>query len=159
MPLYDYINIIDNYDVKSKKNIVCYNPTKGIDITNEIINNNKDIEFIPLIDMSEVQIINVLKSSKVYIDFGNHPGKDRIPREAALSGNCVISSISGSAKYFNDMPILNKYKMVNIDNIGEIINDCFLKFDENNSNFDLYRSNIKNEKEEFFNQVKKIFKL
>ena len=49
--------------------------------------------------------------------------------------------------------------MVNIDNIGEIINDCFLKFDENNSNFDLYRSNIKNEKEEFFNQVKKIFKL
>jgi hypothetical protein len=161
MPLYDYINIIDkfNYDVKSKKNIVCYNPAKGIDITNKIISNNKDIQFVPLIGMSEIQVVDALKSSKVYIDFGNHPGKDRIPREAALAGNCIISSRSGSAKYFNDMPILDKYKMNNIDNIGKIINDCFLKFDENNSNFNLYRSNIKNEKEEFFNQVKKIFKL
>jgi len=160
MPLYDYIDNINNFNYNiNKQDIVCYNPAKGLEITNSIINNNKDIKFVPLVNMSEKQIVETLKISKVYIDFGNHPGKDRIPREAALLGNCIITSKKGSAKYFNDVPILNKYKMDKVDNIKDIIIDCFLNFEDNSSNFELYRSNIKNEKEEFFNQVKKIFKL
>ena len=27
----------------------------------------------------------------IYLDFGYHPGKDRMPREAALFNNCIIT--------------------------------------------------------------------
>lgn len=33
-------------------------------------------------------MILTMRKAKVYIDFGFHPGKDRIPREAVMCGAC-----------------------------------------------------------------------
>ena len=43
-----------------------------------------DFNFVPLINLNNDEIINTLSKSKIYIDIGSHPGKDRLPREAAL---------------------------------------------------------------------------
>ena len=56
------------------------------------------------------QIINIYNKTKVYLDFGYHPGKDRMPREAALFNNCIITNKKGSAKNKLDIPINDKYK-------------------------------------------------
>lgn len=104
---------------------------------------------------------NLLLKSKVYIDFGNHPGKDRIPREAAISGCCVITGLRGSAKYYEDVPINNEYKIKDSeDNIIEIINkiqNIFENFEENYLNFEEYRKYILNEEKVFNQNVKYIF--
>ena len=42
--------------------------------------------------MSANQVINIFKRTKIYIDFGYHPGKDKMPREAVLFNNCVITN-------------------------------------------------------------------
>jgi hypothetical protein len=47
----------------------------------------------------------------VYIDFGNHPGRDRIPREAAAMGCVVITNRRGSAENDVDIPIPNFLKI------------------------------------------------
>jgi len=160
LALFDYIpsKYTDSvYDVGNKKNIVCYNPSKGIEVTNKIKELNPDIEFVPLINMCEDQIIDTLKLSKVYIDFGNHPGRDRIPRESAILGNCIITNTEGSAGYYNDIPIDKKYKNVEVEKIGDVIKKCFVDYESIINEYSIYRSSIKNQREQLFNLAKQYF--
>lgn len=160
LPLFDYIQskyITSGYNIEQKQNIVCYNPFKGKNITDQIISLNPDINFVPLINMTEDQIIETLKLSKVYIDFGHHPGRDRIPREAAILGNCILTGFNGSSMFYNDIPISNQYKFENFYQIGDIIRDCFNNFETHLNNFSLYRSNIINQKEQLYNLCKQYF--
>jgi len=163
-PLFDYIN--DNFIKESlnttfvKEDIVCYNPRKGIEYTSEIVKMMPDVQFVPLFNMSREQVIETLKKSKVYIDFGFHPGKDKFPREAALMNNCVIAGFRGSAMFYNDVPIDPlKYKF-NVDDLSEVpnaIRDCLNNYDERIKDFALYKNVVLNQKEEATNHIKQIF--
>lgn len=162
--LSEYLNpkfLQNKTDFSKKENIVAYNPKKGSSFTRKIILNSKNIKFIPLINMSRTQVISTLQKAKVYIDFGNHPGKDRIPREAAILGCCVITGKRGSAAFFEDVPIPDEYKFEdkkgNIPKIIERIEDCFENFEERYKDFDFYRKSIKNEPQKFLEDLKKIF--
>jgi hypothetical protein len=110
--------------------------------------------------MSREQVIDTLKKSKIYIDFGYHPGKDRFPREAALMNNIVITGFTGSAMFYNDIPIDPlKYKF-NLDQpqlAANRIKDCLKNYNNDIIDFNLYKNIILNQKEEFTNQVKQIF--
>ncbi len=155
----DFLNI--QTDLSKKENIVAYNPKKGFEFTKEIIQSALDIRFVPLINMTRQQIIETLQKAKVYIDFGNHPGKDRIPREAAILGCCVITGKRGSAAYFEDVPIPENYKFEdkeeNIPKIIAKIKDCFENFEERYKDFEYYREIIKQEPQKFVEDLKKIF--
>jgi hypothetical protein len=111
--------------------------------------------------MKRNEIIDLLKKAKVYIDFGNHPGKDRIPREAAVLGCCVIVGKRGSAKYYEDVPIPEEYKFdvrkCNIDSIISKIFYCFNNYEYLINDFEYYRKCIHSEPNNFLNDLKKIF--
>ena len=62
--------------------------------------------------MTEREVEDCLSQAKVYIDFGGHPGKDRIPREAALCGCCVVTGRRGAAGNDVEVPINQSYKLV-----------------------------------------------
>jgi len=162
--LSDYLNedfLKTQTDLTKKENIVVYNPKKGFSFTKKIIKKAKDVKFVPLINMSRDEVIKTLQKAKVYIDFGNHPGKDRIPREAAILGCCVITGKRGSAAFFEDVPIPDEYKFEdkeeNIPKIIEKIKDCFENFEERYKDFEYYRNVIKNEPQKFIEDLKKIF--
>jgi len=159
-----YINIsfIENHiDLSKKQNIVAYNPKKGFNFTKKIIREGKGLQFVPLENMSREEVIETLKKAKVYIDFGNHPGIDRLPREAAMLGCCVITGKRGSAAFFEDVPIPDEYKFEdkeeNIPKIIEKIKDCFKNFEERYKDFEYYREYIRNEPKKFMEDLKKIF--
>ncbi len=165
-PIYlsEYLNLYflkTQTDLSKKENIVAYNPNKGFQFTNKIMGSAKDIEFIPLINMTREEVIKTLQKAKVYIDFGNHPGKDRMPREAAMLRCCVITGKRGSAAYFEDMPIPEEYKFDDkkkyIPKIVEKIKDCFENFEKRYEDFDYYRQVIKNEPQKFIEDLKNIF--
>jgi len=109
------------------------------------------------------ELISLLLKAKVYIDFGNHPGKDRIPREAAILGCCVLTSNRGSAAFIEDIPIPKSYKFPDCeDMIPQIINsilDCLNNFEKRSSDFIKYREIIKNEPSKFISDLKNIFLL
>jgi hypothetical protein len=160
LPLFDYIPSVytdSTFDINKKENIVCYNPVKGLEITNGVKRLNPDINFVPIVHMSEHQIIELLKRSKVYIDFGGHPGRDRIPRESAILGNCILTNHNGSAKYYNDIPINYKYKTEDITKIGDLIRECFNNYENTINDFSLYRLNIRQQKEQLYNLSKQYF--
>ena len=155
--LSDYIN--DKYlsesefvDFNHKQNLVCYNPKKGIKFTKLLIKKS-NFCFVPLINMTNEQVIENLKKAKVYIDFGNHPGKDRIPREAACLGCCVITDYKGSAKFYSDVSISDHYKFFdcekNVPNVLNKINYCFQNYNSAYKEFSEYIKKIKQEKKQF----------
>ena len=104
-------------------------------------------------------MLNLLARAKVYIDFGNHPGKDRIPREARMQGCIVITGKNGSAKYFEDVPIEEKFDKSpkNISVISTLIKQIFDNYAIwNNKQID-YTNFIKKEKQLFEENVAAVF--
>ena len=93
---------------------VAYFPSKGRDLFSLFQQKLKEIDFPivlrPIENMSRSQVINLLASSEVYIDFGHQPGKDRVPREAAALGCVVLLNRVGSAAFFADHPLPSEYK-------------------------------------------------
>ena len=136
-----------------KEDIICYNPKKGIEFTNKIIKELPDYKFIPIKGMMPNEVTDALSKAKVYIDFGNHPGRERIPREAALCNCCVLLGFQGSAMFFEDTPILEKYKFeVTDDSIPNIINmikNIISDYNAYSKDFNLYRNILKNNKLQF----------
>ena len=153
--LSDYIS--DRYlGIKSvsenRKNKIVYNPQKGFDRLEPLINMCDFAEWKALKGMTEDEMIDNMTDAKIYIDFGNHPGKDRIPREAAICGCCVITNKRGSAAYYGDVPLDDEFKFdepVDYKALIEKIRDIFDNFDEYYKKFDSYRDWIRQEKEYF----------
>ena len=95
------------------------------------------------------------------MDFGSHPGRDKLPREAVIFDNCIITNKRGSAENPFDIPIDDDFKFnENIsDNLKlyKKINDIFDNYVEINKRFQSYREIVFNEKKNFINQIKVIF--
>lgn len=163
--LSDYINDTftknDIFDINKKEDIVLYNPKKGYEYTKKIIEKAKNIKFIPLINLTTEEVKNLLLKSKVYIDFGNHPGKDRFPREAAMCGCCVITDKKGSANFEKDVPINEEFKFEdidgNIENVVKKIEYCLKDYNNEVEKFNEYREFIKKEEKNFEKDVRKLF--
>jgi len=160
--LSDYLNesfLKIKTNLKNKENVILYNPRKGYRFTSKLIKKAKELNFKPIINMSRHEVIKELQRAKVYIDFGNHPGKDRIPREAAILGCCVIVGKSGSAAG-PDVPIPDEFKFnagTDLTNIIKKIKDCLENFDKNYCKFDDYRRIIINEQTKFCEDLRRIF--
>lgn len=157
----DFLQNIDISQQMQKENIVLYNPKKGMDFLNKIMAHGKHICWVPLINLSVEEMSALLMSAKVYVDFGIHPGMERIPREAAISGCCVITGMKGSAGCEKDVPIPAEYKFYDMDeNISEIIQkieDIFTSYPNHYNKFAFYREFIISQKEKFSADVTNIF--
>ncbi|KAL7500189.1 hypothetical protein ACHAWT_008285 [Skeletonema menzelii] len=148
-----------------KSNLVVYNPAKGMHWTDEIIRracgkhvkterdgsvtSGGGIRFCPIGKgpggqerMTGEEVVELLKTAKVYVDFGPHPGMDRLPREAALAGCVVISNREGAANFDSDVPLPAEFKFAkfDVDKIYSLIKNCCSKHDEYAKKLDKYRS-------------------
>lgn len=160
MKVGDYLND-DFFSItkqKKKEKIpytVCYNPAKGLNFTKRIIAATPGVKFIELKGLNRPDLIDTLSSSMLYIDFGSHPGKDRLPREAAMCGCCILVGAIGSAIYEEDMFIPRQYKMdFKIDRISKAIYRILNNYDACIRDFYNYCNKIKQEKENFQREVK-----
>lgn len=161
--LKDYINTkyLTGTEFGHKKDVVLYNPAKGLRFTQRLIAAAPHIEFKPIVHMTRDQVAAAMQESKVYIDFGNHPGKDRLPRECAMNGCCIVTGKEGSAAFFEDVPIDERYKFEatprNVGTIVRTIEDIFAHYDTHIDRFVYYRRRIADEKREFEEQTAQLF--
>lgn len=148
-------------NILPKKDIVVYNPAKGYEYTKKIIEKAKDINFVPLENLTPNTARDLLCRSKIYIDMGHSPGKDRIPREAAISNCIVITSDKGAFRYHEDTPIPPSYKFsldyFSIDSIIEKIRRSLSEYYTKIDDFKFYRQKIRNEKSDFEKEISRLF--
>lgn len=159
VPYHDYIQGFVKSDVP-KEDQVCFNPAKGMRYTQFIAQHSPGVKFVAINGMTKSQVMNELSKSKIYIDFGHHPGRDRIPREAALAGCLVVTSNIGSARFEEDVPIPDSYKFNELNpNIGEYLKDLMNNYQERSKDFDHYREVIGGQNSVQLEEARNIMKL
>lgn len=144
-----------------KKDIVTYNAVKNKDFLENIKKITPEIHWLPMINMTLDEVADCMKSAKVYVDFGHHPGREKMPREACLLDCCLIIGKEGSAAYKEDVPIKDEYHFEkteqNIPLIVEKIKDCLANYDSKIKDFSNYKSELLEEKKVFYEKINQIF--
>lgn len=159
--------VSDYVDVASvpanERLFVAYNPMKGahhIDSMKRLIELPVGVEWLALEGLTRSELAIALGKSLVYIDLGHQPGKDRLPREAALAGAVTIVGMVGAGAYWNDVPLSRSYRVDVSKGLEEAcealrraLQDPPRAFAEQAS----YRNFLRNEEERFRAEVEDFF--
>jgi len=145
----------------SKENIITYNPKKGLDKIEKYMTLLPQYKWTPLTGMSREEMRDTLRKTKLHIDFGYFPGRDKIPREALVSGVCLLTGRDGTAGFKEDLGIPEKYKLqadeTQIEKVTELIHHAMNNYDAVFSEFSDFRAFVMNEKQNMIENVKKLF--
>ncbi len=157
----DFFTHLNTNNSAERENIVLFNPKKGFDKTMQLISQSDyRIKWQALNGLTPYGMRETLKQAKIYIDFGTHPGKDRIPREAAMCGCLVLTNREGSAAYTDDVPIPEEYKFSNGDSAGYVLSKIYNFLEEyalRKDDYSDYRQTIQGEYIRFEKDVFVIF--
>jgi hypothetical protein len=151
---------LSNIDIK--KDIILYNPSKGLKVTKKLINTFTQFNFVPVKGLNREQISASFSEAKIYIDFGHHPGRDRMPRESAMHGCIIISGILGAAGNDIDLPIPKVYKLDSSSQdfltlFEVLVKDIVTNFEQHFDNFSNYRKWVQSEPDIFRQQIHDYF--
>jgi len=123
---------------------------------------NEIFKIEKLKNMSLKQTQKKLNQSRFFIDFGHHPGRDRIPREAVSQGSKILIKKEGAAKNKFDVNIDDNYKFTeyDLDNEMKILEFLTINkiLDNNWYNVKAYSKKINNDKMEMKKQIKQFIK-
>ncbi len=146
-----------------KRDIVAYNPKKGLQFTQQLMAASAGrLNWVPIENMTPGEVAELLAGAKVYVDFGEHPGRDRIPREAATAGCVVITGTRGSAGNGIDVPIPGEFVIGegtpdSVDRIVTKIEEGMVGFGVAHAAFAAYRAWIKSQESIFAAEVEALF--
>jgi len=165
-PLIDYINLDHFVDqtpalIAGKQNRILYNPTKGKAFVDRLRAARPDWDFQPLKGLDRDQLSELLDASRLYVDFGHHPGRDRLPREAASHGCCIVSGRLGSAGNDIDLPIPARYKFDTrapdfVERAVPLMESILANFETHHRAFESYREWVRAEYGIFDEQVRAV---
>lgn len=145
----------------SKEDIITYNPKKGLDKIEDYMKLLPQYKWVPLSGMSREEMRDTLRKAKLHIDFGYFPGRDKIPREALISGVCLLTGRDGTSAFKEDLGIPEKYKLhkneISTEKIIELINHTMQNYEEVFSEFSNFRAFVMNEKKNMIDNVTKLF--
>lgn len=113
----------------------------------------KQADVVELGGMSRDRLKSELSSAAVFVDLGRHPGKGRLPREAALLNAVVLMARRGSATNGNDTPIDDRYKFDGLDELFPKLQAVLSNLAEHRDSQDGYRVKIRAERELFKAEV------
>lgn len=147
---------------KQRSDVVLYNPTpfkltKFQQVVMARCQTEYGIRFMPLSGYTVEQLIEIFDTHKLYIDFGVFSGRERLPREAAMRGCCVLTSKQGAAGYHRDVAIPDKYKINDIDQAVKIIAHVLDNYEECYPDFDEYRNSLVQDKQNYHKEVEELY--
>lgn len=153
--LTDYINTSfePTADVE-KQPRVAVNPAKGRHSIEVFTERYPDIELVELTDMTREEVASELAASTIYVDFGHHPGRDRMPREAALSDVVVIATNTGAAANHVDLPINRWYKVATVEEAGDRVRRVLDGTPRHRAAQAYYRDVVRGQREVFRREVR-----
>lgn len=92
--------------------VVAFNPGKGGDLVEEVRRLvGPRVTWLPITGMTPEQAQAALMRSAVYLDLGHQPGKDRMPREAALAGAVTLVAAIGAGAHESDFPLPSEHRI------------------------------------------------
>jgi hypothetical protein len=141
---------------------ISYNPQKGgayIDHLRALV--DLPVEWLPIQGMTYDEVLLSLSRSDIYVDLGQHPGKDRLPREAALHGAVTVVARIGAGAFDADVPIPAMHKVrpgpSMVIDAAAVLHTILGDLPAHRLAQDAYRKTISGEKTCFNAEVRAIF--
>jgi hypothetical protein len=164
IPLFDYLNpafVEHNSRPADTKKFISIFPKKGKELADIFLSKANELNFKLIQNMSPDEVALALKESIIYIDFGHHPGKDRVPRESISSDAIIFVNKQGAASNYSDYPLEDYFKF-SLDDIQsgfllEKIHVALKNPSEYLSRQTYFKQKVALEKLEFEHQVKSFF--
>jgi hypothetical protein len=144
---------------EGRGNVIPYNPSKPSEIITKLLK-RKDLQFVPIQNMTPLEIIELLRKSKLYIDFGFFGGPERIPKEAVHNGTLLLVGKRNAAKNDFDVAIPNEFKIKDYNNEELVVNKIKYMLDNYDNlidQFEPFRKKISALEENFIDSINKIF--
>lgn len=147
-----------DYEEHKRCDAVLYNPAKATPFMHQLMSECHGIEFRPIAGMTRAEVIDTMRHSKLYVDFGEFPGRERIPREAALCGCCIITSKIGAAGYDGDFMHSYKFesKPGHIWAIENRIRYVLSHYEECRKDFDAFRNQLRSDADNVIRQAQEV---
>lgn len=100
----DFIERARSLEPMRRLDTVLYNPDPTDEVTPRLIEASRGVlDWVPVERLSRNEVAEIMAYSKVYVDFGAHAGRTRLPREALAVGCCVITGRRGAAGNGTDL--------------------------------------------------------
>ncbi|TNM59453.1 hypothetical protein FHN55_20690 [Streptomyces sp. NP160] len=149
---------LDDTDPPGGRSTVTYNPAKAREAVEALRLRVPEVEFVALEGMTREQLVAELRRSLVYLDLGYHPGKDRMPREAALCGAVTVVARRGSGAFHADVPLPWEHKVSPegdfVGNAARVLRRVLAAPAEARAMQDPYRAVIRDEERRFTREVR-----
>ena len=102
----------------------------------------------------------MFRKVKLYVDFGNFPGPERLPKEAVYNGANILVAYKNAAKNDFDIAIPEQYKIKDYNNeelVVKLIKEMLTNYDKQYNDFEKFRVQIDKLESNFIVAIKTIF--
>ena len=149
-----------NADLLLERNgMVLYNPAKPSNIMKELLERGK-FKYVPLKGFTPDGLAEMYKKAKLYVDFGEFGGPERMPKEAVYFGcNILVANHNAAANDF-DVAIPQKYKVDDNETAEQIekrIDDMLVDYEVQNVDFLPFKQKVEGLESNFMSQLENIF--
>jgi len=119
------------------------------------------VEIVRIAGLPRERVYEIFSTSRVFIDLGNFPGKDRMAREALLLGSAIILGRAGAGANEVDFPISAMYRpdVYAYPEIARLAAHMALHAEAHGSRFEVARRTFLDEKENFDAEVLEVASL
>ena len=137
-----------------------FNAQKGVVEAQEFFARRPGYDALALKGYTKLALRNIFAERALYVDFGHFPGKDRMPREAAVSGSIVFVNRAGAGAFGEDFPLPDPFKFTSGE-IGEALDARLLAaLADPRRHWDMqapFRAAILDERTRFFAEVRRLW--
>jgi hypothetical protein len=142
--------------------VVAYQPAKGGHLVDQVRALLRDsVSWIPIQGMDHAGVRRALEKSSAFLDLGHQPGKDRLPREAALAGAVTLVARVGAGANDVDIPLPAAHKIPYSGDMARVAADVLLAVlaDVEGSYTQQagYRASVRDERRRFHDEVRTAF--
>ena len=140
----------------TRRDMIAVNPAKNAGLLEPYRQATADIPFVYLTGCGPLQVSQALHGARIYIDFGRHPGRDRLPREAALAGCVVLSTRNGAAACFEDMPLDDYFKFDSLAELSARVREILAAPEQFQAAQKNYRQWVQGQRDTFRAEVRRL---
>lgn len=142
-----------------RENVVLYNPSKPSAIMTELLERGR-FNYVPLKGFTPDGLAERYRKAKLYVDFGEFGGPERMPKEAVFFGcNILVSNHNAAANDF-DVAIPQRYKVEDSETAEQIedrIQDMLVNYSSQHVDFVSFKNKVENLEKGFVEQINSIF--
>ena len=155
----DYLRMGNGGLAQERENIVLFNPAKPSDRMTELVNRSR-FNYVPLEGLPPDGLAEMYKKAKLYVDFGDFGGPERMPKEAVYFGCNILVVNHNAASNDFDVAIPQKYKVdeeINVEQIEDQIADMLEHYESQYSDILSFKTKVENLEENFCKHIRNVF--